>query len=601
MKVIQMVAMFVVAMATAACVSESPALRVNDGVSDAGWRGGPSQDWFVNWDKALAEANKTGKALFILNTGSDWCVWCKRLKANVLDKPEFAKFAREKLVLVYLDSPSRNPLGKEQKAHNRLVARSLPFSGGVPNVLVMTAKGEKLGSVGGGGLALDEYLEKLRGILATKGDEVRGKDAKRLFTEGYAVLAAELAARRAALPPVTKEDFKAKLTGVAVVDDNRRNKHDEASFVPPETSLTVPFGKTVLFRVEYDFPEGYEARVWVRDHFCDDGKTHSGYFGSNPSGLYKGKGTEYGFLSLLDRGKACRLKSVRVKTNTDPEFDDYPHGWTILTATVDLDFQEKPSDWDAKKTAESRQLDSKQVMDALRERRRKSKEEAKTAMLEPLLPFADAVRKAKDGDGAGLYSLALHYARGVDIAQDGTRAMKYLQKSIDAGNGNAALLKALFMEKIITMGDDQKDGKEDAPQKSTPQSTGLKSEKRLLDFDIDCNPRIYKYTNSRYLKMNIKMDAPRSVTNDVVVAETRDAYLKAKSLGCSQADEEMARFERHVSCIREMLAREQAKEDAWRERIGTNVRLAQEMLGEEPAKAPEYERSLLSLNMKDDD
>ena len=123
---------------------------------DADWRGGPTKDWFVNWDKALAEAKKTGKAMFLLSTGSDWCGWCKRLRANVLDKPEFAEFAREKLVLVYLDSPNNPPLGKEQKAHNRLVTKTLPFGGGVPSVLVMNAEGEKLGLIGGGGLGLDE-------------------------------------------------------------------------------------------------------------------------------------------------------------------------------------------------------------------------------------------------------------------------------------------------------------------------------------------------------------------------------------------------------------------------------------------------------------
>ena len=68
------------------------------GVDDSNWQPGPSEAWFVNWDKALAEARKSGKALFLLNTGSDWCGWCKRLKADVLDTPEFAEFAREKLV-----------------------------------------------------------------------------------------------------------------------------------------------------------------------------------------------------------------------------------------------------------------------------------------------------------------------------------------------------------------------------------------------------------------------------------------------------------------------------------------------------------------------
>ena len=185
-------------------------------VDDSSWRGGPSKEWFVNWDKALAEAKKTGKKLFVLNTGSDWCGWCKRLRANVLDQPEFAKFARKNLVLLYLDSPSRNPLGKEQEMHNRQIVRALPFGGGVPHVLVMNAKGKKLGSIGGGGLGLDEYLEKLRGILASKGSNVDGAEARTLFNGGYKKLADCDAQQDAKRPPVSKhvpkgwtEDFEA--------------------------------------------------------------------------------------------------------------------------------------------------------------------------------------------------------------------------------------------------------------------------------------------------------------------------------------------------------------------------------------------------------
>ena len=312
----------------------------------ADWRGGPTKDWFVNWDKALAEARKTGKAMFVLNTGSDWCGWCRRLRANVLDKPEFAEFAKEKLVLVYLDSPNNPPLGKEQKTHNTQIVKALPFGGGVPFALVMNTDGEMLGSIGGGGLGLDEYLEKLRGVLAAKGEKVKGEDARSLFTDGYASMAAKIAARRAALPPVTKADFKARLTGVAIVNDRRRVTLGEMTFVPPETPLTVPYGKTVVFRVEYDFPEGYGARVWIRDDLCDDDKKRSRNFVSNPSPFYKGKGTAYGFLAIIGRQDACRLKSVKIGTNSEPELDDYPHGWDIATVPVDLDFQgEEKTAW----------------------------------------------------------------------------------------------------------------------------------------------------------------------------------------------------------------------------------------------------------------
>lgn len=330
--------LFVLA-AVAACSVQSDAA-----VDDSKWRGGPSEAWFVNWDKALAESKKTRKPMFLLNTGSDWCGWCKRLKADVLDTPEFKEFASKELVLVYLDSPMRDPLGKDQKAHNKLIAESLPFGGGVPNVLVMNFKGEKLGNIGGGGQKAEAYIERLRKVLSSNGERVNAKDARRLFEDGYEKTAEAIAAWRASLPPVKKDDFKAVLTGVAVVDNKMRFKPNKAEFLAPETELEVPYGKTALFRVEYDFPEGYGARVWVRDGKCSDGKVNSRYFGSNPSGIYKGKGTAYGFLSLLDRGKDCTVEFAVIKTNSDPELDGLERGWTIGEFPVKITFREKSGD-----------------------------------------------------------------------------------------------------------------------------------------------------------------------------------------------------------------------------------------------------------------
>ena len=574
--------------------------------NDSSWQQGPSKEWFVNWDKALASARSTGKPLFVLNTGSDWCHWCRKLREEVLEKPDFLAFASNNLTLLYLDSPSRNPLGKEQKSHNRMIIKALPFGGGVPHALIVNAKGEKIGSISGGGLELDKYLEKLNGICADKGTPIDGHDARVLFTDGYAKLAAEIAARRALFPPVTTNDFKAVLTGVAVVDRERRyGNRDCIEFVSPKTPLVVPYGKTALFRVEYDFPEGYGARVWVRDGLCNDKKSHSGYFGSNPSGLFTGKGVAYGFLSLLDRGKECTLSDVKIRTNSEPELDEFPHGWTIQTSPVDVTFKAKegadgmsaadgalnrlwPSE-NAKRTAEPQQDKSKSAIDMLRERRRKSKEAVKQAILEPFLPFADAVRKAKEGDGAGLYSVAIHYARGVEIAPDSALAMKYLEKAVVARHANAALVKALIMEyQFKDSPDTNSDGKKmfDADDLSIKDHVS----RRML----------YERMGSRYASFRLPHDADwYCATNESAVAEIRCAYLEAKELGSPYAAEELNRFKRRMERVRKEAEERRAAEKAWRKKVDANARLAQEMLGETPAAIPEYDPQRISLNLSD--
>ena len=71
----------------------------------SGWLPGPTPQWYIRMDTALRAAQKENKKIFILSTGSDWCNPCMKLYRDVLARPEFTDFAREKLVLVYLDFP----------------------------------------------------------------------------------------------------------------------------------------------------------------------------------------------------------------------------------------------------------------------------------------------------------------------------------------------------------------------------------------------------------------------------------------------------------------------------------------------------------------
>ena len=317
-------------------------------IDDSDWRGGPTDAWFVNWGKALAEARKTKKKLFVLSTGSDWCHWCKRLKEDVLDKPEFKEFAMRNLVLVYIDNPRRSPLCKDQKTHNKLIVSTLPFDSGVPCASVFTSTGRKLGMITGGGMTVDDYLGRLKRILKDKGEGVSGNDAKMMFKDGgyqkqFAKAVAESAkaeAERAKIPPAPKEAFKAKITGVAVATFNRGGQYDGVEFKPLLTPLVVPFGKAAVFRVEYDLPKGYGAYLWIRwpsakwNDYCRN-------LGFSPSGLNYGKGIIYRCLKLSKSGKACRLTSVSIDTNADPVLEGLTRGWEISETAVDLNFLDK--------------------------------------------------------------------------------------------------------------------------------------------------------------------------------------------------------------------------------------------------------------------
>ena len=175
--------------------SKATALRTAaphpQGGKSQNWQCGPNEKWFVSWDEALADARERQRPILVLNTGSTWCHWCKKLRMEVLDHDVFKAFADERLTLLYLDSPCENV---DQRNHNKLIVKALKFSGGVPNVRVFTAAGKLLGSVGGGGLAVEAYVGKLRDILSKGGEDKLDADGRMLFTDGYAALAAKIGA-----------------------------------------------------------------------------------------------------------------------------------------------------------------------------------------------------------------------------------------------------------------------------------------------------------------------------------------------------------------------------------------------------------------------
>ena len=54
--------------------------------------------WTEDYAAALAQAKQDGKYILMYFTGSDWCGWCKRLKAEVFSKPSVVDYAKENLV-----------------------------------------------------------------------------------------------------------------------------------------------------------------------------------------------------------------------------------------------------------------------------------------------------------------------------------------------------------------------------------------------------------------------------------------------------------------------------------------------------------------------
>ncbi|RLS35736.1 MAG: thioredoxin family protein [Planctomycetota bacterium] len=61
--------------------------------------------WHTDYEQALAAAERTGRPVLTVFTGSDWCPHCKTLEQNVLFTEEFRSWADANVILLMLDLP----------------------------------------------------------------------------------------------------------------------------------------------------------------------------------------------------------------------------------------------------------------------------------------------------------------------------------------------------------------------------------------------------------------------------------------------------------------------------------------------------------------
>ena len=119
--------------------------------------------WITSYADALALAKKQKKLVLADFTGSDWCVWCKRLKEEVFDKPEFLTWAEKNVILLELDYPRSTPQSDDLKKQNEKLAKDFKVEG-YPTILFLDASGKKVGQSGykqGGPPAWLKSIEKI--------------------------------------------------------------------------------------------------------------------------------------------------------------------------------------------------------------------------------------------------------------------------------------------------------------------------------------------------------------------------------------------------------------------------------------------------------
>lgn len=114
---------------------------------------GVPEGWITNFDAAMQQARESGRPVLVNFTGSDWCVYCKRIEAEIFSKEEFKTYAAENLVRVFLDFPMGKPQTEELAAQNKVLAGRYKVEG-FPTLLLFAPDGNviwrQVGMVQGG-------------------------------------------------------------------------------------------------------------------------------------------------------------------------------------------------------------------------------------------------------------------------------------------------------------------------------------------------------------------------------------------------------------------------------------------------------------------
>jgi len=136
-----------------------------------------SEGWLVDLQQAYKISKETNKPIMANSTGSDWCGWCKRLKAVAFDKPEFKEWAKNNVVLLELDYPKRKKIPEEIRKQNQQLQQIFKVMG-YPTVWIFTMSENESNQVQFHALGKTGYPRT-----------TRGNEVKKFIADSEAIIA----------------------------------------------------------------------------------------------------------------------------------------------------------------------------------------------------------------------------------------------------------------------------------------------------------------------------------------------------------------------------------------------------------------------------
>ena len=123
--------------------------------------------WTQDYDAAVALAKTNNLPLMLNFTGSDWCGWCKLMDRQVFSTKEWEEWAKDNIVLAFIDFPQKKSLVPEKYvARNRDLSKKYGVRGYPTYVVVDPESGKTIGTLGASrDAAPEKFIAELESLL----------------------------------------------------------------------------------------------------------------------------------------------------------------------------------------------------------------------------------------------------------------------------------------------------------------------------------------------------------------------------------------------------------------------------------------------------
>ena len=114
----------------------------------------------TDWNVTQEKAQKLGKNILIILTGSEWCKPCIKMKKNVIETIEFEKFANENVEIFEINLPRNQDLNsKVVKDYNYF--KNKYQTNALPTLILLNNVGKELLKISDGLSSKEKVISKL--------------------------------------------------------------------------------------------------------------------------------------------------------------------------------------------------------------------------------------------------------------------------------------------------------------------------------------------------------------------------------------------------------------------------------------------------------